>query len=61
MIRLGVALGLVAAAIVLLVRPADLRLRDDAVAPQADEVVERVQPLVGMLLEKPRQPLRSAP
>src|SRR4029077_1322777 len=50
-----VAFPLVAAAVVLLVRAPDLRLRDDTVAAQADDVVQLGPPLVGVLLDEARQ------
>src|SRR5262245_56210034 len=51
--RLGVAfLRLVAALVVRVRRPADLRVGDDAVAPRAAEVLEALPPAVGVLLQE---------
>src|SRR2546422_6425439 len=56
-LRGGVAFGLVPPAVILFVGPTDLRLRDDAVAADADEVVEAPEAFVSVLLEKARQTL----
>src|SRR6266550_280989 len=54
---LGVSFGLVSAAIVFFVRPPDLRLGDDAVAAQADEIGGARPAFVRMFLEEAREPL----
>src|SRR5437879_6992534 len=46
---------LVSAVVLLLVGPADLRLCDHAVAPDADEIVHAHPSPAGVLLEKPGQ------
>src|SRR6476469_7911194 len=51
-VRRRVAFRLVAAVIFLRVGPLDLRVRDDAVAAEAADVLERVPALVGVLLEE---------
>src|SRR5437764_2238536 len=55
--RLGVPFCVIAAAVVFLVGPPDLRLRDDVVAPEADEVGERLPSAIGVHLEKVHEAL----
>src|SRR5436305_1828168 len=56
--RRRVAFGrIVSAVIILLIRAADLRLRDDAVASQSDEIVYALPPFRRVRLEKARQPV----
>src|SRR5450830_638157 len=60
-LRRRVALGLVPAVVLAGVRAADLRLRDDAVAPQAAKVLERLPAAVRVLLEEFGHPLLERP
>ena len=59
--RRGIPFGIMTAVILLRFGPADLRVRDDAIAAQPAEVLERRPALVGVAIEELLHAAGSAP